>query len=122
MGLSVVVVESDPKLARSMVSGLSSDFHFTYLTCSGDELRQRVASNQPQAVVLDMECSRLADVRNLHHDFPSLPIVCTHRIPDEKLWIAALDAGAADLCPTADVNHALNSVVRSLAVVKAAAA
>jgi hypothetical protein len=69
-----------------------------------------------------MECSRLADVRDLHHDFPSLPIVCTHRIPDEKLWIAALDAGAIDVCPTTDVNHALHSIVRSMAVVEAAAA
>lgn len=122
MGLSVVVVESDSKLARSLVSGLSSDFHFTYMTCCGDELRQRLASNLPQAVVLDMECLRLADVRNLHHDFPQLPIVCTHRIPDEKLWIAALEAGAADVCPTSDVNHALHSLVRIVAVAKSAAA
>lgn len=121
MGLSVVVVESDPKLARSMVRGLSSDFHFTYLTCSGDELRQRVASNQPQAVVLDMEYSRLTNVRDLHHDFPSLPILCTHRIPDEELWVAALDAGAIDVCPTADVNHALHSIVRRMAAQAAAA-
>jgi hypothetical protein len=38
------------------------------------------------------------------------------------LWIAALDAGAIDVCPTTDVNHALHSIVRSMAVVEAAAA
>jgi hypothetical protein len=61
-------------------------------------------------------------VSNLHHDFPSVPIVCTYRIPDEELWIAAMDAGASDVCPADDVKNVLTSVLRSVAVAKSAAA
>ncbi|MGA8619233.1 MAG: hypothetical protein WB660_12030 [Candidatus Sulfotelmatobacter sp.] len=118
MGFSVVVVESDAGGTQSLAGGLSSHFHAIHLTRSGDELRERVATSRPQAVILDMEHSRLTDVRNLRHDFPSLPIVCTHRIPDEELWIAALDAGASDVCRADDVQNVLTSVLRNVAVAK----
>jgi DNA-binding NarL/FixJ family response regulator len=92
------------------------------LTRSGDELRERVATNRPEVVILDMEYSRLTDIRSLHHDFPSLPIVCTHRVPDEKLWIAALEAGASDVCPADDSQNILTSVLRSVAVAQSSVA
>jgi chemotaxis response regulator CheB len=76
----------------------------------------------PEAVVLDIESARLADVESLHRDFPALPIVCTHRIPDEQMWMAALEAGAVDICPVDDVNNVLTSVLRSLAISHGAAA
>jgi len=122
MGSSVVVLESDSRLAESLAGGLSSHFNSIHLTRSGDELRERVAGNQPEVVILDIENSRLTEVRNLHHDFPSLPIVCTHRIPDEQLWIAAMEAGASDVCPADDVQNVLTSVLRSVAVAKSQSA
>jgi DNA-binding response OmpR family regulator len=122
MGYSVVVLESDPKVAQSLAGGLSRHFHTVHLAQSKDELRERVRKSHPEAVVLDMESSRLTDVRNLRHDFPLLPIVCTHRIPDEKLWIAALEAGASDVCPADDVPNVLSSVLRSVALAQNAAA
>jgi DNA-binding response OmpR family regulator len=122
MGFTVVVFESDPKVAQSLAGGLSSHFHSVQLTRSSDELRERVAKNRPAVVILDMEYSRLTDVRKLRHDFPSLPIVCTHRLPDEELWIAALEAGASDVCRAGDVNNVLTSVLRSVAVAEGAAA
>ncbi len=93
-----------------------------HLTRSGDELRERVARNRPEAVILDMEYSRLTDVSNLRRDFPLLPIVCTHRLPDEELWIAALEAGASDVCPADDVPKVLSSVIRNVAMAQHAAA
>ena len=122
MGFSAVVLESDPKLARSLAGELSSHFNPVHLANSRNELRERVAGDQPQVVILDMEYSRLTDVRNLHHDYPSLPIVCTYRIPDDKLWIAALEAGASDVCPADDVQNVLHSALRSMAIAKSAVA
>ncbi|MGA8187296.1 MAG: hypothetical protein WB776_05125 [Candidatus Sulfotelmatobacter sp.] len=122
MGFSVVVLESDPRVAQRLAGKLSSHFHAVHLTYSGDELREHVAKNRPEVVVLDMEYSRLTDVRSLHHDFPSLPIVCTHRIPDEQLWIAALEAGASDVCRADEVQNVLTSVLRSVAIAQSAAA
>lgn len=122
MGTSVVVVEPNPQLAQSLAGGLACYFHSVQLTRSGEELRERVAKNKPQAVILDLEFSGLSDVQNLRHDFPSLPIVCTHRVPDEELWIAALEAGATDMCPADDVQHVLSSVLRNVSLVNTAAA
>jgi len=122
MGFSVVVLESDPRVAQSLAVKLSSQFRVVYMTRSRNELRKQVANTQPEAVVLDMEYSRITDVRNLHNDFPSLAIVCTHRIPDEDLWIAAMEAGASDVCPADEVQSVLASVLRSRAVAPDAAA
>ena len=122
MGTSVVVVETNPQFAQSLAGGLASYFHSVQLTSSGEELRERIAKNKPQAVILDLESSGLNDVHNLRQDFPSLPIVCTHRLPDEELWIAALEAGATDMCPADDVQHVLRSVLRNVALSSAAAA
>jgi len=122
MGFNVVVIKSDAGVAKTLSGGLSSHFRSVHLAHSGEELRERVARNRPEAVILDMEYSRLSDVRNLRNDFPSLPIVCTHRIPDEELWIAALEAGASDVCRTDDLQNVLSSVLRSVAVAKSAVA
>jgi DNA-binding response OmpR family regulator len=116
MGFSVVVLESDPKLAQSLAGGLSSHFKSVQVTQSEGELRERIARTRPEAVILDMEFSRLTAVRNLRRDFPTLPIVCTHRLPDEELWIAALEAGASDVCPADDVPNVLSSVLRNVAM------
>jgi DNA-binding NarL/FixJ family response regulator len=122
MGFSAVVFERNPKLAQSLAGGLSSHFNAVHVTRTRDELRERVAKHRPEVVILDMEYSRLTDVSNLHHDFPSLPIVCTHRVPDEELWIAAIEAGASDVCPSDDVQNVLSSALRSMEVARSAVA
>ncbi len=114
MAQSVVVLEQDPGVARSLVGGLRPHFS-VHLTQSREELRDDVVRNNPEAVVLNIEYWCLTDVENLHRDFPSLSIVCTHRIPDEEMWMAALEAGASDVCPTDDVASLLTSVLRSTA-------
>lgn len=108
-------------MARSLAGGLHPHFSVD-VTVSREELRDQVERNHPQAVVLNIEHGRLADVESLHRDFPKLPIVCTHRIPDEEMWMAALEAGASDVCPADDVGNVLTSVLRSTAVLRSAAA
>jgi DNA-binding NarL/FixJ family response regulator len=122
MSLSVVVLEKNPKVAQSLVGGLRTHFRSVHLACSREELRDRVSSNLPEVVVFDIESSRLTDVASLHQDFPALPIVCTHRIPDEEMWMAALEAGASDVCASDDVDSVLSSVLRSVARTNAVAA
>lgn len=121
MAQSVVLLAKDPRLAQSLVGGLRSHFRAVLVTQTNDEMRDKVARSCPEAVVLDIEGSRLAEVADLRRDFPSLPIVCTHRIPDEELWMAALEAGASDVCPAGDVNNVLTSVLRNMALARAAA-
>src|ERR1035438_7494626 len=118
---NIVVLEQDPAVARSLAGGLRPHFS-VHVTQSREELRDNVVRNRPEAVVLNIEYWQLTDVESLHRDFPSLPIVCTHRIPDEEMWMAALEAGASDVCPADDVANVLTSVLRSMAVSRTAAA
>lgn len=121
MAQNVVVLEKDPGIVRSLAGGLWPHF-LVQVASSHEELRDNVARTHPEAVVLNIEYWRLTDVESLHHDFPQLPIVCTHRIPDEEMWMAALAAGASDVCPVDDVNNVLTSVLRSTAGARRAAA
>ena len=121
MGQSVVVLEKDPKVARSLAGGLRPHF-LVHVIHSREELRENQANNHPEAVVVNIEYWRLTDVENLHRDFPEVPIVCTHRVPDEEMWMAALEAGASDVCPADDVQNVLTSVRRSMALARNAAA
>jgi DNA-binding response OmpR family regulator len=115
MAQSVVVLERDPRVAQFIAGGLRTHFTSVQVIESRDELREKLSRSRPQALVLDIEYGRLADVQTVRREYPLLPIVCTHRIPDEELWMAALDAGASDVCPADDVQSVLTSVLRSLA-------
>jgi DNA-binding NtrC family response regulator len=122
MAQSVVILERDPKVAQYLAWGLRPHFQTVHFVNSRDELRERLTRESPKALVLDIEFERLSDVELLHRDFPHLPIVCTHRIPDEEMWMAALEAGASDVCPADDVDNVLTSVLRSVALAQMAAA
>jgi DNA-binding NarL/FixJ family response regulator len=118
---SVVLLEKDPKVALLLASGLQSHFKIHVIE-SLEEFRESVARDNPDALVVNLGQSRLTDVQSLHTEFPSLPIICTHRIPDEELWMAALEAGASDVCPEDDPANVLISVLRSVALSRGAAA
>lgn len=118
---NVVVFEKDPKVALSLAGGLRRHFE-VHVFESREHLRDNVTANQPEAVVVNIEEWQLKDVEKLHHDFPALPIVCTHRVPDEEMWMAALEAGASDVCPADDVGVVLSSVLRSMALSRGVAA
>jgi CheY-like chemotaxis protein len=122
MGLSVVVLQKDPAIAQSLAAGLRSLFQSVHVSGSGHELRDLVAQNFPEVAVLDVEGLQFADIEKLHQDFPSLLILCTHRIPDEEMWMAALEAGAVDVCPSQDVEAILASILRSVALAQGTAA
>ena len=108
-------------MAHSLAGGLRPHFA-VHLIRSPEELREKLSNNQAEAVVLNIEHWRLSDVETLHRDFPALLIVCTHRVPDEEMWMAALEAGATDVCPADDVGNVLTSVRRSMALSRGAAA
>jgi len=121
MALSVVLLEKDPTVAHSLAGGLRPHFS-VQVTHTREELRDNLSRNRPEAMILSMEVWQLPEIESLHRDFPEVPIVCTHRIPDEEMWAAALAAGACDMCPADDVNNVLTSVLRSTGVSRSAAA
>lgn len=121
MALNVVVLEKDPAVAQSLAGGLRSHFS-VHLAGSDEHFLDNVARSQPQVVVLNLEHWPLCDLERLHQAFPELSIVCTHRVPDEEMWMAALAAGACDVCPADDINNVLTAILRSAGIRGSAAA
>jgi DNA-binding NtrC family response regulator len=119
---SIAILQHDTDVARSLAGILRTHFRSVRMSGSRQELREAVAADCPAAVILDIELAHLGDVKTLRQQFPLLPIVCTHRLPDEEMWAAALDAGASDVCPTYDMKTVLSSVLRSMAGARGVAA
>ncbi len=96
--LSVILYQNDPRTAQNLAVGLSQHFESVYLAGSHEEIRPAVARHRAGAVVLDLETSGPDEVQRLHREFPSLCIVGTHRLADDKLWAEAMSLGACDIC------------------------
>jgi|SRR5579863_2341164 len=122
MSLSVVVLQRDPNVAQFLAGGLRPHFRSVHTASSWVDLRERLAQTRPEVAIVDVEASRFADVESLHRDSPEMLIVCTHRIPDEEMWMAALEVGAADVCPALDVEAIIASILRNAALAQSTAA
>jgi len=111
---SVVVLQPDATLAQVLSSLLSPHFDSVSVARTQKELREAISRRRARVAVVDLESSALDDVRGLRCDFPSLSIVCTHRLPDDEMWTRMLEAGASDVCPTYDPPSLVRSVLRTL--------
>src|SRR5208282_4806167 len=96
--LCVVLYQNDPRTAQTLAVSLSQHFDSVHLARTYQEVRPAVAQHQAEAVVLDLETSGPCEVERLHREFPSLCIVGTHRLADDKLWAEAMSLGACDIC------------------------
>jgi DNA-binding NtrC family response regulator len=119
--LSIVVFQSDPRLAQALAATLSLHYHEVHAADSLDELRIAIRRHRAEVAILDVETSSLSEVQHLHREFPGLSIVCTHRVADEEMWAAALNAGASDMCPAFDTKGIVMSAERSALVTRPAA-
>jgi len=109
--LNLVVFNNDPRTAQALAVSLSQHFRSVDLAKGYEEVRPAIRRNRADVLVLDMEASRSDEIERLHREFPSLRIVCTHRLADEQLWTEAMNHGAADVCePRHD--QVMNSVLR----------
>jgi len=120
--LNVVLLQGDSRIAQSLVSALSQSFHAVDQVHSLGELRARIASDRSRIVIVDTETVPFIEVERLSREFPNSPIVCTHRLPDEELWAAALSAGARDMCSASDTRSIVRSALQSTIFTQSAAA
>lgn len=112
--LNVVLYQYDSRTAQALAYGLSQQSVSVHLARNHDDLRPAIARNRAEVLVLDMERFSSREVEQIHHEFPSLSIVCTHRLADDELWTDALSHGAADVCePRQD--EVVRSVMREKA-------
>lgn len=120
--LNVVLLQSDTRAAQSIVSALVKTFSSVRQVRSLGELRTSIAKHRAGIAILDMEAASLSDVQHLSREFPQACIVCTHRLADEDMWAAALNAGAADVCPPSDTHAILRAALANTSMKQSAAA
>ena len=111
--LSVVVWHEDPRISRALASSLCHHFHSVHVAEALDDLHGMITKHRAEVLVLDMEGAHLQIVERIHRDYPSICIVCTHRVADEQMWAAALDVGASDYCQTSDTEGILLAAIRN---------
>ena len=120
--LNVVLLQNDSRVAQSLVSALTSTFSSVRQVQSLGELRTSIARHRAWVAILDMEAASISDIEHLSREFPKACIVCTHRLADEEMWTAALNAGAVDICPPSDTPGILRAALRSVSMKRSAAA
>jgi DNA-binding response OmpR family regulator len=100
--LSVVVAHPDPACAAEIAANLNLHFRSVTLARTLPELRAAVLANRADAAIVDLSLCGIRAVMRLHEEFRGVSIVCTHKRMSERLWNAALRAGAVDCCHISD--------------------
>jgi DNA-binding NarL/FixJ family response regulator len=101
--MSVVVAQRNSQISDSLSRSLNNHFRVVTKASSLDDVLQAIPGQTADAAIVDLELVGLKEIQQIHSKFPALTIVCTHRLPDEKMWTQALAAGAADCCYSSDV-------------------
>jgi DNA-binding NarL/FixJ family response regulator len=96
-------------IAQGLANDLHAHFARVAVAQSAMELRALLLRHQARVAVLDLELVNIEDVRKLAESFDHLAIVCTHRSPDEQMWMAALNAGAVEFCHPQDLHCILHA-------------
>jgi DNA-binding NarL/FixJ family response regulator len=120
--LNVVVAQLDSKNAERLAASLYSHFRSVAVARSLEELQEAIPKHRADVAIVDLELVGLSDLEGLHRTYRNTSIVCTHRVADEEMWAAALDAGASDMCSSTDVDGVVYCTLRSLDTVPASKA
>ena len=119
--LNVVLLQSDPGTVEALVASLYKSFRSVRQAPCLSDLRNYLAEQPAEIVIMDMEIASTFDVEHLSHDFPQARIICNHRLADEEMWTATLSAGATDCCPSYDTRGILRAALQSQAAARMAA-
>jgi len=106
---TIVIAQGDPDTAMKLANDLHAHFARVATAANAMELRTMLCRHEARVAVLDLELISLDQVRQLARTFDDLTIVCTHRSPDEHMWMAALDAGAVEFCLPTDLHSILRA-------------
>jgi DNA-binding response OmpR family regulator len=106
---TVVIAQHDRSVARGLASELQEHFARVAVIRDTTELRAVLVRHEARVVVLDLDLVSLDEVQQLAGSAGKPTIVCTHHSPDEHMWMAALKAGADELCHSQDLRSILRA-------------
>jgi len=82
----------------------------------------QIRKHRAKAAILDLEMASIEDVQVLSREFPGTHIVCNHRIADDEMWKAVMNAGAADCLPSFDTPGIVSAALRDTESARSVAA
>lgn len=109
LSLDVVVAHLDPTSAEKLAASLRKKCRSVRTANTDEELYSTVVRHCIHFAIVDLDSISLDRVQNLHKDF-GMCVICVHRIPDERMWAAALDHGALDCCQIDDVHSIIEAL------------
>jgi hypothetical protein len=101
--LNVVIALENCVLAEQLAIALHPHFRGVSIARDLQELCLKTLRNRATMAVVGLEVVTLAELATFCKEFPSVAVVCTHRVPDEQMWMQILNAGAIDCCYTFDI-------------------
>ncbi len=108
---TVVLALTSPRSAEVLAVALHSYFDTVAVVHAPEHLQPALLKFRANVAIVDLEMVSLRDVEALHRDFPQVLLVCTHRVPDEDMWAAALSGGAMDCFCTSDVRNIVAAAI-----------
>jgi DNA-binding response OmpR family regulator len=108
--LSVVIAQQDQAVADRLETAFRGRFRHVAVAHSSADIREVITNTRANAAIVDLEMVNNEQLRRLCHDCDSTAIVATHRSPDEEMWVACLEVGAADCCDRFDVDGMLRAI------------
>ena len=120
--LNVVIAQDDCTRAEQVAIALHPHFRNVSVARDAAELRRTTIRNRPTVAVIDLELISIQELAVYCRDFPTVAVVCTHRIPDDTMWTQSLAAGAIDCCHTLDVRMIVEAAHRNIKLTHAKAA
>ncbi len=117
----VVVFQGDMGTARCLAAALAPHLDSIHIARRFDEACTSVARHRANALIVDMEVLHFSEIAALRREFPGLTIICTHRLADEEMWTAAIEAGATDMCTSGDAAQILQALLNQMSRMAAAA-
>lgn len=110
---NVVVAQNDKRVAEKITSCLNRIFHSVRVVATVPDLESAIPRLRADLIVLDLEMTDLNLVQKLCREY-HVPVICTHRIPDERMWAESLNAGAVDCCQNTDTRGLELTLKRNL--------
>ncbi len=109
--VTVVIAIPDSGTNDALTASLRSHFRVV-LPATPDHIRSAIVKHRADVLLLDLEATAPEAIRSLLGEFAAISVVCIHRLADDRLWSAALAAGALDCCHPSDVRGIVMAVNR----------
>ena len=110
--MPILIAQNDRFIANRVAHGLAAHFPRVAVVENVADPSTVKQFHRARVAVLDLELFTVDSVKAIALQFCNLIIVCTHRSPDEQMWIAALNAGAVEVCHPSDIQSILRAARR----------